>query len=217
MKKLIISVLVCTLVFGMVGMAEAAMVTYTESLLGSTSDSSKFVIGGATGGNQTAYFNFDLTQAGNTTTNYAQLTNTGTKILPLSTDDVNVPQFNSTNYTINSVTLNYTLSDTDNSSDKFTVVTGSSDGSITIAPQVNQNVVGTGQSKSFSYVFSTSDLTYLNDGKLQFTIATGGSTNITVEQAQLVLTATPVPIPAAGLLLGSGLIGLIAIRRKQTA
>jgi hypothetical protein len=215
MKKLIITVLVLAYIFGMVGMANAAL--FTESFLGSTTDTGtgmQFVIGGASGGNQVANFFFDLTSTGNNTTNYGQLTTSGIKYFPNTANDVNT--FIPANYTITNATIFYTLSDSDNSSDKFTISTGSSDGSITIAAQVNQNVVGTGQRKTdIAYIFKSNELSYLSDGKLLLAVATRGNSNITVDQVRLEVTATQnVPIPAAGLLLCSGLIGLTSVRKK---
>ncbi len=208
MRKLILAAMVSTLVFGMVGMAEAEM--FTESFLGNYNDNTVFSLAN---GKVSDYY-FDLTTSGNLSTNFAQY-NGGTKTLPNA--DADVAGLDLNKYIIDSITLYCTFSDNDTSAEKLTVtvldnnsVVGNYTGNTT---KLNINP-GVYLTKSYSL----NDFSILNDGKLGVSVVTSGGTNVNVEQVRLDVTAhaAPVPLPATGLLLCTGLIGLISVRRKQT-
>jgi hypothetical protein len=209
MKKLIITVLVSTFVFGLVGLAQA---TYTETFLGTPSDGTSVTVNK----NNTYYFYFDLTSAG-LANSYYLVNNTGTKtgILIASDDAYGFPT--SSNTTVSSAILSYTFNDNDPKVEVAKVLTGPSDGNKSHTYQLNlQNATET---DSFPIDIST----YVIDGKLLAIFSalkdsSQNDTNFKLEQVKLTVDTqtTTVPLPAAGLLLGSGLIGLICVRRKQT-
>jgi hypothetical protein len=203
MRKLVITILVCTFVFGMEGPAKAAL--YTETFLGSATDGTR-----VSGDSIHSYtFVFDLTANG-TNANY-YLNNWGIKVAP-TTD---ASGFNPSKYSLTGATLSYTFSDYDNPKDSAVLKTGSTDGSLSIANYTNSNRLDLKNghtSQSFIYTFTNADLQYLKDGKLSITFSTPDS--IRLDTLSLGVTANPVPVPAATWLLGTGLVGMFAIRRR---
>jgi hypothetical protein len=114
--------------------------------------------------------------------------------------------------------LYYTLYDTDNPKDSALIKTGATDGGLTIGDYRTSNRLDlkTGQtSQSFIYTFAPSNYTYLNDGKLAVTI--NSSDNIKLDQLRLEVQGEtlPVPLPNAAWLLGTSLIGIVAISRMR--
>jgi hypothetical protein len=68
------------------------------------------------------------------------------------------------------------------------------------------------------YEYVLTDLSLLDDDPLAYLIEAdfeGGRLDFIVDSVALEITGTPVPVPAAVWLLGSGLLGLIGIRRRK--
>lgn len=202
MKKLIPAVLISSFIFGAAGIAEAAL--YTETFLGTTSDSNKVTLNSKQTPSDYATFVFDLTSAGGTAAkDGAVMANA------LTTD--------STTFIANSKISNAVLTLS------FGTLPSGAKYSIDLYDIAN----GVTATKAFDTVTNyaqpislNSYLSQLSDGKILVKVtnaSTAKDKNFDLNQVKLDVTATPVPLPAAGLLLGSGLAGLIGIRRKPAA
>lgn len=207
MKKLMIAVLVPMFVFGMVGLAQAALHSET------------FAQSYTLGQNTKVLYAFDLfSQWDTVTTNYSQLISNATKSGPNTDGILNPAEFAlSSPFTLsfafantaslnNGASLNVylydTISDATNNTNNFAIsslsLKGKSAGSIAFTDQ--------------------SLFSHFTDGKVVAVVyGTGlGTKTFSLNQASFSTEVQPVPLPAAGLLLCSGLIGLIGIRRKQS-
>jgi hypothetical protein len=70
-----------------------------------------------------------------------------------------------------------------------------------------------------SYKYTLTDLSLLDDGSLEYLIQAKGLNaysrqDFIVDSVSLKITGSPVPVPAALWLLGSGLVGLAGLRRR---
>ena len=204
-KKLIITALVSVFVFGMFGIAEASLVTFSETFLGTPDDKTSVTINDSS----SYYFYFDLTSAGSKSGSYYLKNDKGTKhYISISSDDAKgfIPGAYSE---ITSAVLSYTFYDSDKKSDPVTMSIGGSDPNITL---LNDTLTLYKDYATGSLPITAS---FLNDGKLEIIVSEPDSgSNIKLQNLNLTVQAQTAPLPAAGLLLGSGLIGLIGIRRK---
>ncbi len=216
MKNLIITVLASALVAGMAGEAAASLalpITYTETFLGSPNDQDKTIVQK----NNSYYFYFDLTSAGSGSSYYL-LNDTGNKtgITDIADDAYGFPAGMNTN--ILSAQLSYTFYDTDNNGETAQVATGRSDGGLSTTYQLDLHN-GSGHNTSATEIFPLDIGGYLKDGKLEVIFSALNNTDFKLEQVSLTVApqtrTSYVPLPAAGLLLASGLLGLVVIRRKQ--
>lgn len=213
MKKLTLT-LTLLLAIAVTGEAGAALVTFSETYLGTGNDGIRQAING-----QTYSFIFDLTATG-TAANYYQSSTGGSKTAPTS----DATGFSPADMTITSALLYYTFSDTDNPKDSARVQTGVSDGNLSVANYTGKNRLDlkTGQTtQSFTYTFSSADYAWLSDGRLAVTVSSSDSIRLDQlrleVQAMVADQAQPVPLPSAGWLLGAGLIGMVGIKRKSLA
>ncbi len=208
MKKLTFALTV-VLALAVAGHAGAALVTFNETYLGTSGDGTLLNLGS----NRPYTFIFDLTATG-IGANYYQRSTGGGKTAPTSDASGFLPA----DMTITSVTLYYSLNDSDWSRDSFAMSTGAADGSLSMADFTGANRLNLRGDQSFAYSFSATDYPWLSDGRL--TVSVNSSDSIRLDQlrlevqAQLADQAQPVPIPGAGWLFGAGLIGMVGIKRK---
>ena len=226
MKKLIITVLVCTYIFGIVGMAEAALAAESISPKYSMTN------------NQKALFSFDLFALNANNSQNESLLNAsnswGSSLTPsldsaldITTRQLSVPTV------ANPLTFTFTLSDTSNnnisnSGSAFHIhlydsLADAESGTNPFAVFDTLTLLGA-SSASLSFTDNTY-FPYLSDGKF-VAVAYGSGVKTTGTPKTFTLNSAsvsfndemkPVPLPTAGLLLASGLIGLIGARRKLAA
>lgn len=207
MKKLTLS-LVFLFVCGMVGEAGAALITYTETYLGTAlNDGSNITLNGKKNvASDYATFAFNLVGIGGdatkngTTINGALTGGDSTTFIPISDPEI-----------IQSAVLKIYYSNTQNAAYK-----------IELFDMVNGIVASNPLIPAITTYLSGSDIdlkdhkSALTDGSIfvKFTNTNNNgnsSKNIILDQVQLNVTT---PLPSAAWLLGAGLIGLIGVRRK---
>ena len=205
MKKLMITVLVSTFVFGLVGMAHAAL--FTETFLGTPIDATSVTLNGQKNtASDYATFAFNLAGSGGVATKNGAsisgaLTEDSTNFIPISNPNI-----------IQSAVLKIYYSTTQTapfSIQLFDIINGAVQSTL-LFPAINNYTSG-------SDIDLTNYKSALLDGsifvKFQNTNSSGNSSkNISLDQAQLIVTT---PLPGAAWLLGAGLIGLVGARRKQ--
>jgi hypothetical protein len=208
MKKLTFA-LTLLLAVAVAGQADAALVTFSESFLGTTGDGVQQAVN-----RQTYSFVFDLAASDNY---YFQLP-AGAQILPTTDASGFIP---ADILEITSVSLYYGLNYNSNAINSLNMVTGSADGGLSVE-NFSGAPLGRGQ-HAFSalFTFSPADFTWLDDDKLEVTV--NSSQNIRLDQLRLEVQAMvadppqPVPLPSAAWLFGAGLIGMVGIKRKCAA
>jgi hypothetical protein len=207
LKKLMITTLLSTVIFGMVGLADAALSSETFTQTYSLDQSTK------------ALFAFDLFGLGGDTSNYSQTLTGITKSGPTNDLNLNPSQFalsapfslsfafSGTSSLNNGAALNVylynTIKDATNNVNSFT--------------DTNFKFQG----KSTASIDFTDSLLFSNftDGKFVAVLyGTGlGAKSFTLNEVTFNSETQPVPLPAAGLLMASGLIGFICVKRKRSA
>lgn len=221
MKKTASIISLClVLVFSLTG-SEATAAVYQETFLGTGRDGNYFDIYQ----DWKARFAFNLTTVGETATLYDH--NGGQRLQSTPTTDET--RFTPNIGSINSAVLSFTFSSSDYAMERVKIKTGFSDGSSTI--WIGDYTLGTIITDVLNlreYGKLSLDLiglgyrSYLEDGRfVSFVITPDFSqcilNDIRVDLAELSVdaTQTPVPVPAAAWLLGSGLLGVGVFRRKE--
>jgi hypothetical protein len=176
--------LVCT----MAGTAQAALTTFSETLLGGIGDGTTQRVTSKI----PASFQFDLTKYGYSAADYTITTATLSYTLH-DTDRAKDSALLKTSAGDGGLTIG----------DYFKVANR-------LDLKKNQT------SQSFAYSFSAANLAFLSDGLLGLGITSAN--NIYIDQLRLDVTAeaNPVPLPSAAWFLGTSLIGVVAIRRRMT-
>jgi hypothetical protein len=194
MKKLMITVLVSTFVFGLTGFAHAAL--YSEIYSPTTATSLNK--------NWSANYVFNLGAAGNIATIYNANGNTSSTLSPTLDNTLFSPA------PITSATLSLGLTIQNNATYSIKLYDINQSGTASTAFYTSNNYTGPIDLSGFS--------SYLADGKILAKISnTASASNQKVNLNNVSLQVQTVPLPGAAWLLGAGLIGLIGARRKQLA
>jgi hypothetical protein len=219
-----ISLVPLLLLFLAAGAGEArASLSFSETFLGGKSDGNYFDVWQG----YTARFAFNLTTTGETATLYNASNNQeGSPRLPTHDETSFVPNTNR----IDAAGLSFTISSSDLARETVNIRSALYDGNRCLKEQTyTLGSWWTEVSGQRKYADLNIDLLalnlgqYLEDGRF-VTLVIAPDTpsplanDFRIDTASLTVDATPTPVPAAAWLLGSGLVGLVGIRRrlKQT-